>query len=55
MTQGTRGAILHLHNEVRRFGAPVDITEIVHDHMPLGDEPVVEAEEVEELEALFSK
>jgi len=53
MTQVKKGAFgLHLHNDDRRFGAPIDIKEIIHDEMPLGDEPVVEAERIEELELL---
>jgi hypothetical protein len=55
MTQRKKGSIFHLHNEDRRFGAPIDITGVIHDDMPLGDEPVVEAEELEELEALLIK
>jgi hypothetical protein len=56
MTQVTRTKLgLHLHNEVRRFGAPIDVTEIIHDEMPLGDEPVIEAEGIEELEVLLKR
>lgn len=55
MTQVKKGTLFHLHNEDRRFGGPIDITGIVQDDMPLGDEPVVEAEEIEELELLFTK
>jgi len=55
MIQLKKGTLLHLHNEDRRFGAPIDITGVVRDDMPLGDEPVVEAEEIEELEALLGR